>query len=124
MEAFPCFQDDPSIPNTEFLLRTIHSDFIKQGCVSSGAFHSSTDRHVSVDRHSLSSPEQSLARRPKHVGVVQLLTGFVRGLGLAVASDPLPENPAHALIVEAAQSKKIAKQLATACTWALGPRNA
>jgi hypothetical protein len=115
--------DDPSIPDSEFLYRTIHPVFYAEGGrVSSAAFLNRRDPHVSVDRASLSTPEESLARHPKHTGVVQVLTGFVRNdLKLGAASDPLPENSAHALIVGAAQSKQIARQLARASTSVLGP---
>jgi len=116
--------DDPNISDDELLYRTIHPHFINEGRVTSAAFLSRKDPHVSVDLASLSTPEQSLARRPAHAGVVQLVTGFVRSLRLAVAGDPLPENPAHALIVAAAQSKQIARQLARASAWVIAPRTA
>lgn len=126
MGSFTTLHDDPSIPDEEVLYRAIPSLHIHDRRLSSGAFKSAKDTHVSVDRGSLSRPEETLSRHENYVGVAQINTGEVRNVTIGVASDPLPKNPAHALIIRNPQMnnsqwRKVARLLATACTWAIVP---
>lgn len=62
--------------------------------------NSRPDPEVSVDLARLTTPEQSLSRAPRAgFGLGSLTVGVPRSLGLRVRRDPLPGNPAHALIV-------------------------
>lgn len=119
--------DDPSIPDEELLLRGVHLTHLRPGpSVSSGAFISRTNPNPSVDLGSLSTPEETHQRRPTDVGVAELVTSIVRSLTTGVVSDPIEENPAHAMIIRDlnlsnGKWKEIARQLATACVWAIPP---
>src|SRR5215204_2419674 len=70
------------------------------GTVNSSAFkrEKGFDPNVSVDLARLmAAPADSLRTRPNFgLGVVRV--GDVRGMGLSVRRDPLPDNPAHCLI--------------------------
>ena len=125
MDSDSLLTDDPSIPDGELLYRSVHPEHIKQdGSVTSSAFEGAGGPHISVDRASLSTPEETLARLPKHVRVVQLVTGYVRTITPGVASDPVPGNPAHAQIIRdpslsRSKWKEVKRHLATACSWAI-----
>lgn len=120
--------DDPDIPGDEFLYRSIlPSQFVeREGRPSSAAFYSSTDPNISVDRASLSSPRETLDRRPGATRVAQISAGQARATEnvAGVASDPIWDNPAHALIFPedgVAKSAWVttARKLAKASSWAL-----
>jgi hypothetical protein len=129
------WKDDPTIPDSEWLFRTVHPKQVKDGnTVSSGAFKSSSNPHPSVELSSLATPEDTLKRRPGHAGVVRLSTGAVRGIkpGVeGVARDPIPEsksqsaNPAHAIIIRQLKPNSVyveaAYRLSTQCEWIIGP---
>jgi hypothetical protein len=128
-------KDDPSIPDSEWLLKTVHPSLVKDGItVSSGAFKSHTNLHTSVELGSLTTPEETLKRRPGDAGVVRLVTGAVRGIRpgvLGVMRDPTPEsesgpaNPAHAIIIRQLKPDRVnretAHRLADLCQWVIGP---
>jgi len=120
-------QDDPTIPDAELLYRSIHPHHLKPDMVvSSAAFTSRTNPHLSVDLGSLSTPQQTLAAHDSHIGVAQLVTGTVRRLTPGVARDPLEDNPAHALIIHDftltnSKRKEVARMLAKASVWAIRP---
>jgi len=131
MDSDLSLKNDPSIPDSEWLLRTIHPKQLKgANGVSSTAFKSTPKSHTSVELGSLTSPDETLARRLSHAGVVKLLTGRVRGIKpgvVGVSRDPVPGNPAHALIIrELTPSRvysKTAHELAGLCEWVVGPRS-
>jgi len=128
MDASTILKDDPTIPDCERLFRGIHESHRKpDNTVSSGAFKSSTNPHVSVDLSSLSTPEETHKRRPSDIGVVQLIAGTVRGITPGVVRDPIDGNPAHALIIHdfnlsEGQWKQVAHKLAKACVWRIPPK--
>jgi len=122
--------DDADILDEELLYRAILPDWINKesGEVSSVAFISRIDPHVSVDRSSLTTSSDSLERQPRSVALAQLTAGKVREETTGVASAPIDGNPAHALIIRDPEKsnsawKKAARRLARACTWALAPRS-
>lgn len=135
MDLNTSWKDDPTIPDSEWLFRTVHPTQVKDGnTVSSGAFKSSSNPHTSVELSSLTTPEDALKRRPGHAGVVRLCTGVVRGIkpGVeGVARNPLPAsesqsaNPAHAIIIRQLKPKSVyaetALRLAMLCEWIVGP---
>ena len=129
-------KDDPSIPNSELLYRTIDRTQVKEGnAVSSGAFKSRKGNpHTSVELGSLTTPQETLKRRPSHVGVVKLLTAGVRAIRpgvIGVSRDPIPAsgsqpgNPAHAIIFREISPNRVyvesAYKLAKLCEWVLVP---
>lgn len=130
MDSDPSLKNDPSIPDSELLFRTIPRTWLKDAnAVSSGAFKSTTNPHTSVELGSLTSPDRTLARRPKDVGVVKLLTGRVREIKpgvVGVTKAPIFENPAHALILRELKPNRVyedtAYKLARLCEWVMGPR--
>ena len=123
----PKLDDDTAIPDEEFLYRGVHHTQVKEdGTISSGAFVSGTNPHPSIDRSSLTTPEESLARKPSSVALARLTAGAVRERTVGVKGDPKPENPAHALIIRDPRCvhsawKRVAKHLADACSWAIAP---
>lgn len=119
-------RDDPLIPDEEGLYRCIHRLHFDsaEDRPKSATFKSKTNPHPSVDRASLSTPEQSLARKPDSIGVACLTAGVVRECTVGIASNPLPHNPAHAAIIRDltlsdSQWSRTARKLAKACIWAL-----
>lgn len=54
---------------------------------------------LSVDLATLTTPEKVADIPDKRYQVVQVCVSDLRSLGLDVISDPLPDNPAHALII-------------------------
>lgn len=120
--------DDPAIFDHEFLYRSILPQHVKDGedRPSSAAFYSARDRNISVDRASLSSPRETLERRPNATRVAQLSAGQARATEnvAGVASEPIQGNPAHALIfphdgVTKSAWHTTARKLAKASMWAL-----
>lgn len=119
MEVHGELKDDPSIPDTERLNRGIHhSQLLPDNAVTSAAFP--IHDHISVDLSSLSSPEESLTRRPTSAAVAQLIAGGVRELTPGVVRDPVVGNPSHSLIIRDPRltngdRKKVARKLARSC---------
>ena len=94
--------DSPSIAGTDFLWRGLFEDWIVSDGnggerVSSAAFKQGNDPEMSVDDAKLSTVLQSLARGP-WAGLAQVRAQVPRDQNHIVGSDPLPNNPAHALI--------------------------
>ncbi len=128
MEFRRDYRDDPSILDSELLYRGIHKNNQDNGRVTSGAFLSRTNPHVSVDLESLSSPQETHQRRPTDAGVIQLTTRIVRRLTPGVTREPIEDNLAHALIISdfdlsRSQRKAVAHALAEACDWAISPHS-
>ena len=128
------FKDDLRISDEETLFRTVHLNHITGagGKPGPGAFISklrSQNVHPSVDRSKLSTPEQSLARKPKHIAVAELEAGTVREYTVGVVWYPIAGNEAHAMIlrnlsISDSQWKRVAYKLARACEWAIPPPGA
>lgn len=121
-------RDDPDIPDDEFLYHSILPEHVKAGenRPSSAAFYSATEPNISVDRASLSSPRDTLKRRPRATRVAQLSAGQARATEnvAGVASAPIQDNRAHALIfpqdgVVKSAWHTTARKLAKASVWAL-----
>jgi hypothetical protein len=115
-------QDDPSIPSEEDLYRNVLDTCLIREQVS-GRFRLTSDtfrdrsEEISVNLSSLVTPAQSLSLGiPRHLGVVAITAGEARQLGQIVAKDPIPENPAHALIC-GHQTRSIRKQMAETARW-------
>jgi hypothetical protein len=93
--------DDPSISNDERLWRRVHPSQFKPRSgpgpseVSSGVF--STREEVSVAIASETTLEALVANCPHH-SVIAFTAGAARAAGCTVVRDPLPDDPAHALV--------------------------
>lgn len=105
-EELPADEDDSTIPGDELLYRRISLRFpemIQETDVpgefrpSSGNFKS--EGPLSVDRSSLSSPEETRDRaKPDLFHVAGVQAQVARQCGCRIVKDPLPDNPAHVLI--------------------------
>jgi hypothetical protein len=120
--------DDPMIPDEELLFRAIHPSHVIGTQITSATFCSRSNSHPSVDRSNFSTPTQTLKRFPNSAGVIQIITGNVRALNLGVASAPLPDNPAHAVIIRnlslsQGKWKELARQLVRASEWIIPPNS-
>ena len=83
------------LSDDELLWRRIHASHItSDGRVSSAAF---SPNRMSVDLASLQL-DMSITLRDG-AGVAEIETAAARDLGQEVVGDPLPVNPAHALVV-------------------------
>lgn len=108
------------ISDNESLWRRIAAPWITPGeigtyCTSSAAFKGVD---ISVDIASKSTPERSIKTS---AGLVGFLAKVPISLGYPVLEDPIPENPAHALI-KGKIRRRHAKLLANACQWIIEPR--
>jgi hypothetical protein len=90
------------IADDDLLYRRLAPFHIKpDGSVSSAAFklRGRPDPGVSVDLARLTTPQATLARAPRPgFGLGVPVAGGPRALNLTVHHDPLPDNPAHAMI--------------------------
>lgn len=105
-KELPADIDDSSIPDDELLYRRIPlypADMI-QGTDVAGEFRPSSGNFrsegpLSVDRSSLSSPEQTRDRaKPMVFHIAGFLGKDARQCGCRIVKDPLPDNPAHVLV--------------------------
>ncbi len=120
--------DDPNIGDNELLLRRVSPKQINPALGSQGppplpslAFTSNAVP-ISVDRKSLTTLKKVVANYPEH-SVLEVSARAVREAECIVVSDPLPDNPAHALILgngpDNHLKKKEAKAIAQKSNWAL-----
>jgi hypothetical protein len=131
MESADSFVDDPNILDDELLYRGILPQSIKpDGTIASMAFKDHHRSHISVDRSSCCSAEETFARLNKSAGIAELPAGAPRALRpvvAGVAANPVKDNRAHALILRAnGVPEKLwieaASALARACRWAIQPK--
>jgi hypothetical protein len=93
--------DDPTISDSERLWRRVHPSQIHKGTetgdpeVSSAAF--STRDEVSVAIAGETNLAAFLRDYPQH-SVVEFSAGAARAANCAIVRDPLPADPAHALV--------------------------
>ena len=90
------------IADDDLLYRRLAPLHLKpDGTVNSAAFklRGRPDPQVSVDLARLTTLEVTLGRAPRPgFGLGTLVAGDPRSLGLGLRHDPVPSNPAHALI--------------------------
>jgi len=114
--------DDHTIPDSEGLWRRIPPSvsYIAPDAKtntwrpSSGVFIDQRGE-LSVNRASLTMVEQTLAGTQGY-SLVEVKAEVFRARGYAVVADPLPENPAHALVCGKI-SKIHAREITRAATW-------
>jgi hypothetical protein len=123
--------DDPTINDDDLLWRRIVNkpEWVSHNSdgswrVSSAAF---IDRHtgeVSVHLARLTTQEKVLASRPDE-GMVEIVAGLPRSLGLIVAYDPTDDDQSHSLICSpmgGSIKKSDARKLADAAGWLVLPK--
>jgi len=87
---------EPLFEPDDLFYRYIHPKLADEnGWPNSGGFD---DGELSVDWARLTDLDRALARRSHH-GVVAITKSLCDDLGLEVRRDPLPDNPAHCLIL-------------------------
>ena len=117
--------DDVSIGDDERLLRRIRPDHVvvepatAQRRPSSATFRSKSNI-VSVDLASMTTTERALQKYPHHA-LIEIDVGAVRSLGCKVVRNPLPDNPAHALLYgngpDGRITKSQAREIVSRCRW-------
>lgn len=109
------------------LLRQINPNWIRDGRVTSQAFRPTPkdDRRLSVSDGDVVSPQESWKKFTKNglasQGVLAVTVAESKSIGLVVSSDPLPEQPEHAVIdftniVSKNQIEQVSKILVFAAT--------
>lgn len=99
------FDDDPTIPDEERLLRRVphdwwyHDENLGRRRPASMAFD---DTEMSVDiaseRMKAGQPETACLVGHEEYGLVSITARLAREHGQAVCRDPLPDNPAHGVV--------------------------
>lgn len=121
------FQDDPTIPGAERLLRRIPRTWVDwdgQGnaTISSAAFK---DEELSINLESTMAlnrrpPEDAVRRYPGY-GLAAITAAHARSLQQAIARDPLPEEPAHGVVCGPKKRGGIAGKLRDGAVWVVTP---
>lgn len=120
MPSLNPYKNHPRVNENEVLLRRIHYSHIRHDksgeCIPSSAAFKCRD--LSVDIKSKTTPEKSL-------GFSSALSGFkatvpIR-LGYEVVEDPLPQNPAHAIILGSI-NRRNARLIRDECYWVIEPK--
>lgn len=89
-----------SIFDTDYVLRRIYKDHIKNdGTLKSTCF---SDRYDSPSCHleRLTTTSNILRDNPGVICLAKLNVGEIRGLGLEVLYEPIPEDPSHCMIIK------------------------
>lgn len=123
------YTDDPTIPDDADLWRRIHPTHIifddNQGRVrpTSQAFTDSSNGSPMsvVIATECGGPDRVLAGYERY-GLASFKARVARESGLGIVRDPLPDQPAHALVF-GPKSKKVQSQLAKATEWVVLPPN-
>jgi hypothetical protein len=121
------FEDDPSIPGDERLLRRIPRTWINwdehgNAAISSAAFR---DEELSINLESIMArdgqPPADAIRNYRGYGLAALTAAHARSLRQAVASDPLPEEPAHGVVYGQKKRGGIGRKLRDGAIWVVPP---
>ena len=114
-----------TIDPDDVLYRRLHASAVDGDRVTRAAFmtNGQYDRELSVQLAKLvTSPEDCLRDRPLF-GVGAITVADVIDLGFAVVHDPLPGDPAHALVI-GENSKQMARALTRITTVLIPPGRA
>ena len=108
------------VDDKESLWRRIHFSWIKRCddgtcCPSSAAFKG---KNISVDVASKTNPQKSIRNSAALAG---FLAAVPKGLGHQVVEAPVPDNPAHALIMGKV-TRMEARKIVNASAWVVGPK--
>lgn len=125
------YSDDLSIPDQAVLWRRIppwHFVFnanLQHWRPSSAAFDNDPDGNpmsVILAEAALEAGRTPVVVLSSHegYGMAAIMAGFARACGQGVARDPVPEEPAHA-VVFGPKPKSVRRQLAKEAAWVLPP---
>jgi hypothetical protein len=121
------YQDDPTIPDDADLWRRIprwhlvNDESIGQIRPSSAAFEDHPDGSpMSVVLGAESRGAESVLAGYPGFALASIKAGLARECQQGVARDPLPEEPAHA-VVFGHKTKSVRKRLAREATWVVAP---
>jgi hypothetical protein len=119
--------DDPNIAGEDRLLRRIPQSWIDwddsgMAAISSAAFK---DEELSVNIESVMTrdarpPEDALRQYPGY-GLAAVTASHARSLNQGVASDPLPEEPAHGVIFGQKKRGGVGGKLRDGAKWVVIP---
>jgi hypothetical protein len=121
------FTDDPTIINADLLLRRIpptwwiYDEALQRKRPTTAAFD---DPEMSValasELQSLGQPLTAPLRGHDGFALVSIDAGLARTCGQAVCKDPLPDDPAHGLVV-GKKTESVKRKFARNCTWVVPP---
>lgn len=121
------YEDDPSIPGSERLFRRIPPTWVDwdedgNAAISSAAFK---DEELSVNLESTmardSRPPEDAIRNYPGYGLAAITAAHARSLNQNVASDPLPEEPAHGVVYGQKKKGGIGGKLRDSAEWVVRP---
>ena len=113
-------QEPQEIHGSDDLYRRIAPDHVNpDGTINSGAFKTRPPEGISVNLARLTTPEETLRRRPTF-GLGNLKAAIPIGLGLSVRHAPVPDNDAHSLI-EGQTTRAIRHEMAEAADLLISP---
>jgi hypothetical protein len=121
------FEDDPSISGDERLFRRIPRSWIDwdengNASISSAAFK---DEELSVILEAVMARDlrlpADLLRNYRGYGLAAITAAHARSLNQAVATDPLPEEPAHAVVFGQKRRGGIGGKLRDGAIWVVTP---
>jgi hypothetical protein len=125
--AFDDYTDDPTIPDDAELWRRIPPwHFVDDGNLgqirpSSAAFEDDpSGSPMSVILGGESGDLQRALAGHEGFALASITAALARGLGLGVARDPRPDEPAHA-VVFGRKNKRISRRLAMGSRWIIPP---
>lgn len=120
-------QDDRTIRDEDLLWRRVppwhffFDDNLGRDRPSSAAFDDDPDGHpMSVILASETAGPESVLEGHEGFALAGLTVREVRSCGLGVIRDPLPKEPAHALVV-GRKTKSVRSRLARAASWVVSP---
>jgi hypothetical protein len=121
------YSDDPTIPDNAELWRRIPPwhfvDDRNSGQIrpSSAAFEDDPDGSpMSVILGGEAGDLQRALAGHQGFALASITAALARGVGLGVAKDPLPDEPAHA-VVFGRKNKRISRRLAVGARWIVPP---
>ena len=111
-----------SIEPDDVLYRRSHASAVDGDRVTRAAFmtNGQYDRELSVQLAKLLTSPQDCLRDRTRFGVGAIAVADVARLGFEVVPDPLPDDPAHALVI-GPNSKQMARALARNTTIVIAP---
>jgi hypothetical protein len=125
--AFDDYTDDPTIPDDAELWRRIPPwHFVDDGNLgqirpSSAAFEDDpSGSPMSVILGGEAGDLQRALAGHEGFALASITAALARGLGLGVARNPRPDEPAHA-VVFGRKNKRISRRLAMGCRWIVPP---
>jgi hypothetical protein len=120
------YRDDPTIPDEAELWRRIphwhvHFDVrLNRLRPASAAFDDDPDSDMSVVLADETPGPDAVLAGHQGFALAAITAGLARACGLGVVRDPLPDNPAHA-VVFGPKTNAVIRRLARQATWVIAP---